>query len=100
MLVSFARVVIDNPGRLITRLCKHWGHKFPVSFEELQGEIQLGLGHCLLQAQDNALDVRLNAADDEQLQRLETVVSDHLQRMATEPLPTFNWQRQTCSQAS
>lgn len=94
MLVSCATVATDNPGRLITRLCKHWGHKFPVSFDALQGEIQLSLGHCVLQAQDNALAIRLSAADGEQLQRLETVVSDHLQRMAAEPLPVFDWQRQ------
>ncbi|MFJ4089648.1 DUF2218 domain-containing protein [Pseudomonas psychrophila] len=83
MFVSTAQIATDNLQRLITRLCKHWGHKFPVSFEALQGEIQLGLGRCLLQAQDNALDVRLNAADDEQLQR-----------MTINPLPTFDWQRQ------
>lgn len=94
MLVSTAEVATDNPQRLIRRLCKHWGHKFPVSFDEQQGDIQLGLGHCLLTAMEGELHVRLQAAQDEQIQRLQTVVVDHLQRMAAAPLPEFVWIRQ------
>lgn len=94
MLVSTARIATDNPQRLITRLCKHWSHKFPVSFDEQQGEIELSLGHCVLKAQDGGLSVRLQASDDEQIMRLQTVVADHLQRMAAAPLPEFAWNRQ------
>jgi hypothetical protein len=94
MLVSTAQIVTDNPQRLIRRLCKHWSHKFPVSFDEQQGEIELSLGHCLLKAQEGGLQVRLQAAEDEQILRLQTVVGDHLQRMAAAPLPEFAWNRQ------
>ena len=94
MFVSTARIATDNPQRLITRLCKHWSHKFPVSFDAHQGEIHLSLGHCLLEALDDGLQVRLQAAEDEQIQRLQTVVGEHLQRMAAAPLPEFVWNRQ------
>ena len=94
MFVSTARIATDNPQRLITRLCKHWSHKFPVSFDAQQGEIHLSLGHCRLEALDDGLQVRLQAAEDEQIQRLQTVVGEHLQRMAAAPLPEFVWSRQ------
>ena len=94
MLSSTAQITTDNPQRLITRLCKHWSHKFPVSFDEQCGEIQLGLGPCLLEAQQGGLHVRVQAADSEQLLRLQTIVGEHLQRMAAAPLPEFTWDRQ------
>ena len=93
MLVSTAQIATENPQRLITRLCKHWGHKFPVSHDERQGEIELSLGHCLLKVHENGLQVRLQAADEEQIQRLQQVVADHLERMASGETLVFNWQQ-------
>ncbi|OCX15562.1 cytochrome B [Stutzerimonas xanthomarina] len=92
MLVSTARITTENPQRLITRLCKHWGHKFPASYDDHQGEIELSLGHCLLEAHENGLQVRLQAAVEEQIQRLQQVVADHLERMAAGETFVFNWQ--------
>lgn len=94
MLSSTAQIPTDNPQRLITRLCKHWSHKFPVSFDEQQGEIQLGLGTCVLKALEGSLHVRVQAADSEPLVRLQSVVAEHLHRMATAPLPAFTWDQQ------
>ncbi|SFB33770.1 DUF2218 domain-containing protein [Azotobacter beijerinckii] len=91
MRVSSARVATQDPARLIRRLCKHWAHKFPVSFDERQGEIQLPPGRCLLQAGDGQLEVRLQASDAEQIQRLQQVVAEHLQRMAGDETLDFAW---------
>ena len=90
---SSARIKANNPARLILRLCKHWGHKFPVSFDERQGDVQLSIGRCLMQAQDGELDVRLESGDAEQLQKLEEVVADHLQRMAGAEALSIEWRR-------
>ena len=43
MQASIAQVTTDTPQRLITRLCKHWGHKFPVQFDDRQGQIELSI---------------------------------------------------------
>ncbi|AIL62286.1 DUF2218 domain-containing protein [Pseudomonas alkylphenolica] len=94
MFVSTAQIATDNPQRLITRLCKHWSHKFSVICDEQQGEIELNIGHCLLKALEGGLHVRLQAAEEEQIQHLQTVVGDHLQRMDSKPLPDFVWNRQ------
>lgn len=91
MQASIAQVTTDTPQRLITRLCKHWGHKFPVQFDDRQGQIELSIGHCRLNALENALQVNLQAEDEQQLQQLQTVVAEHLQRMAATPLGEFVW---------
>ncbi|HTN66465.1 MAG TPA: DUF2218 domain-containing protein [Burkholderiaceae bacterium] len=90
---SSARIKANNPARLILRLCKHWGHKFPVSFDERQGDVQLSIGRCLMQAQVGELEVRLESGDAEQLQKLEEVVADHLQRMAGAEALNIEWRR-------
>lgn len=93
MSASHCLVETTNPSRLITRLCKHWGHKFPVRHDEQEGDIQLGIGQCRLRATEGDLSVALEAEDAEQLQRLQQVVADHLERMASGETLVFNWQQ-------
>ena len=47
MLSSSVRIQTSNPSRLIRRLCKHWGHKFEVNFDDQHGRIALGETTCL-----------------------------------------------------
>ncbi|MCQ4310522.1 DUF2218 domain-containing protein [Pseudomonas stutzeri] len=93
MLSSTVQIDTSNPSRLIRRLCKHWSHKFEVSFDDQQGSIALGAGKCLLRAGEGSLRAEVQAEDEAQLGRLETVVADHLQRMASDETFTFDWQR-------
>lgn len=90
---SIVQIDTANPSRLIRRLCKHWSHKFEVDFDDQQGNIALGVGKCLLKAGEGTLNAEVEAGDEEQLQRLETVVADHLQRMASDETFSFDWQR-------
>lgn len=93
MFSSTVHIVTTNPGRLIRRLCKHWSHKFEVSFDDQQGSIALGADHCQLTAGEGSLTAQIKSEDQTQLERLETVVADHLQRMSSEETFTFDWQR-------
>lgn len=88
---SVATVATENPSRLINRLCKHWGHKFPVRHDEREGEIELSIGHCHLGVVETGLAVSLQAESPEQLQQLQQVVTDHLQRMASGEVLSFDW---------
>lgn len=82
MLISSSSIDTAQPVQVIRRLCKHWGHKFPVTATEGRGHIELGFGQCRMQAASGKLEVEVSAADGVALQRLEAVVADHLQRMA------------------
>ena len=93
MTISSAKVVTPNASALIRRLCKHWGHKFPVTYDEEHGDVSLSKGRCLMRVLDGGLDVRLDAASDEDVEHLERVVGEHLQRMAGKEKLEFAWQR-------
>ena len=89
MLTSSAQVQTQTPQRLMNRLCKHWGHKFPVTLDEQQGVIELPLGVCRLHCADT-LTVELES-DSVQMSRLQQVVADHLQRMAGKETLAIEW---------
>lgn len=93
MLVSTVQIETSNPSRLIRRLCKHWSHKFEVSFDERQGQIALGDTQCLLTAGEGSLTAQIRTEDEAQLERMETVVADHLQRMSADESFSFAWRR-------
>src|SRR5690606_2772784 len=50
--LSSAAIQTQQPERLMTRLCKHWGHKFPVQLEEQQASIELPMGICRMLCTD------------------------------------------------
>lgn len=93
MYLSRAQVDSNAPVRCLTRLCKHWGHKFQVKFDSQRGEIFFDPATCFLEVNDNQLWVRLETPDTEELSELEEVVADHLQRMAGEETLLIQWVR-------
>ncbi len=92
MHLSFAHIACANPGRLINRLCKHWGHKFPVELDDALGRIELPIGECRLRDAGERLEAQLQAADAAALARLQQVVADHLERMASGEALKIVWQ--------
>lgn len=94
MPASATQIASGNPGRLVRRLCKHWGHKFPVETGEHHGRIELSIGVCTLHDDAPSLRVALQASSTADLARLEQVVADHLQRMASDESLVIAWQRQ------
>jgi hypothetical protein len=71
-----------NPARYMAQLCKHFAHRLRVTLNEKDGVIDFGSGRCLLQAEDEALAMRIETGSQEDLIRLQSVVLSHLQRFA------------------
>jgi len=80
-----------GPAKLMNRLAKHWAHKFEVELGEEQAVIPFPAGRCVLRVDGALLRATVEADDAEVLAKLETVVADHLVRMAKEPLE-IDWQ--------
>ena len=81
-------------SRYLQQLCKHWGHKFPVTVTPQRGRIDLPLGRVTLTARACELTVELKpsegAGDDDRLRR---VVEEHLNRFAFREAPlSFVWE--------
>lgn len=88
---SHTHIATANAERITKRLCNHWRHKFPVEIDSQGAKIELPIGGCGLQSTDEGLAVTLQITDAEQVSRMQTVVADHLQRMAGEEPLTINW---------
>ena len=94
---SVARVPLSAPRRYLGQLCKHFAHKIPASWADDfgTGRIAFPAGPCSLEADEAAglLVMRVEAANADDLARLEGVVARHLERFAfREPL-TVTWTR-------
>ena len=92
-MISSATITTVEPARIILRLCKHWGHKFPVSYDDAQGRIELPLGQCLLSAGEGQLGVRLEGVPDADRVRFEQGVAEHAQRLARGEPDVGDWAR-------
>jgi hypothetical protein len=94
MLTSRADVTTEHASRYLQQLCKHWAHKFPVEFDPHHGAIDLtSLGRTVLDADETALHIAVAAADAPSLERLETVVADHIRRFAFREELVFDWDK-------
>lgn len=95
-LHSEARVALSAPRRYLGQLCKHFAHKLPAQCEERTGRIEFPFGLCELEAPgEDMLILRVSAAEEEALARLEGVVGRHLERFAFREPPEIRWTRGT-----
>ncbi|MEK1904384.1 MAG: DUF2218 domain-containing protein [Pseudomonas sp.] len=86
-----AHVTTDTPARYISRLCKHFAHKIPVSFDEQQGRIEFSVGLAVLQADAQGLTLRVESSSSEDLERLQGVVGSHFERVAWQEALQLEW---------
>ena len=97
-----AAVPTANASRYLQQLCKHWSHNLAVEFtaskgtivfpKDMRGQDFPGDGTVKLQAQENTLDVVVNASSPEQLEGLKGAIAKHLDRFAFREAPlTFDW---------
>lgn len=93
MKISKADVKTDNAVSYMKQLCRHWGHKFEVEFDDSQGRIELPKAHCVLDAKADGLAIRLEMPDDADQDRVEQVVAEHLQRFGFREELVFAWAR-------
>lgn len=93
MPASRAVVPTASASRYLQQLCKHWGHKFEVSFDPQAGKVALPFGPVELSASADALEVTCRIDGEGDLARMQQVVVDHLNRFAhREGELQFDWQ--------
>lgn len=91
MARSTADVSTASGSKYLQQLCKHWSHKMVTEFDAKQGRVDFPSGAQLfLEAEDTILRLKLDAPDDN-LERMEGVVADHLKRFAFREDLSFDW---------
>jgi hypothetical protein len=95
MPASETSVATAAASRYLQQLCKHWSHKFAVEYTPQHGTIPFDATRvCTLDASADRLALRIEAADDATLERMQGVVIDHLKRFAfREDLGDVRWTR-------
>jgi hypothetical protein len=93
MPTSHADVATEHASRYLQQLCKHWAHKFPVEFDPSHGVIDLSLGRTVMDADPTALHIAVTVDEAGSLERLESVVADHIKRFAFREELTFDWRQ-------
>ena len=98
-----AAVPTASGSKYLQQLCKHWQHNMAVEFTAEHGTVVFprdargadwpGDGLVTFDARDGALDVRIDASVEGQLEGLKGAVARHLDRFAFREAPlTFDWQ--------
>jgi hypothetical protein len=95
MPASHATIPTASASRYLQQLCKHWSHKFAVTFTPEHGTIPFDETRvCTLDASPDRLALRVDAADDATLERMQGVVIEHLKRFAfREDFGDVAWQK-------
>jgi uncharacterized protein len=92
-----ASVPTQLASRYLQQLCKHWSHNLAVNFDVAHGTVVFpknarGAAHpgdalVTFTASANALDVRIDASAEAQLEGLKGAVARHLDRFAFREAP-------------
>ena len=77
----------------LKRLCRHFAHKIPASLKGRHGTIEFPFGLCSIDVDDASMHIRIDVDDPGNIDRAESVVADHLVRMANRDEPVVVWER-------
>ena len=80
--MATARVPTERASRYLQQLCKHFGHKLPVTFDAGHGRAVFPFGECVLRAEGGLLAITATAASEADLEQLKGVIARHLLRFA------------------
>jgi hypothetical protein len=93
-MLSEARVTTTKPSVYLQQLCAHFGHRIPAEYTGEHGSIRFEAGTCDLRADPGTLVLRVQAEDQESLERLERVVGSHLERFGYRDTLQVQWTAQ------
>jgi hypothetical protein len=100
-LIAEARVETAQPSRYLVHLCRHFNQEAEamphpdvqahIEWSETDGVADFGFGRCTMQTDHGALMLRAEAPEDESLERVETLVAEHLERFGSRDELTVSW---------
>jgi hypothetical protein len=92
MPAAIAHVATPKPSAYLKQLCRHFGHRNEVAFDDAHGEIHLPSGVCRLDATgESELTLTATAAEPDSLDALTRVIGSHLERFGSRDGLTVAW---------
>lgn len=115
MLTAEAHIQTSRPSRYLIQLCKHAndmgqhrrrglrahpGNNTPerpqiqhAEWSDTFGTLRLNWGECTIQANPDTLTLRAQAADQENLQRIQELITERLEKFGRRDRLKVNWQQ-------
>lgn len=92
MQKSQTQFITEKGPRYLGQLCKHFAHKTDAGFDGNHGYVNFAFGVAKLRADDNQLEIAVEAGDEAALGRTKDVIESHLVRFAfREDLERLEW---------
>lgn len=91
MLIATSKVQTSKASINLKKLCRHFSHKVQATFDDHQGEVHFPFGDAFMTAEDDTLQIRVQAAGEEELARVKEVVGGHLLRFAADENLQVDW---------
>ena len=92
MIETVAAVPTLHGAKYVKQLCNHWAHKLDVEQSDGAGRVLFEAAEARMKAGPEALVVTLAAKDEAILERMKSVLADHLDRFAFREAPlSFDW---------
>ena len=89
---KLALIETAEGGKYLRRLCKHFSHKVPASWDNSQGKVSFAMGDCLMSASENTLTVRCVAGNNDDVEEVAETIKSHFDRFAKTDGLVLVWQ--------
>lgn len=87
-MVSTVTYLPTAHGRkYLVQLCKHFGHRIDVTYNETHGECRFASGTGVLDADDERLRMEVSGSDAAQIEQIQEIIESHLLRFAFRETP-------------
>lgn len=86
-----ARVVTPKAQYYLYQLCKHFSHKVTAEWNETSGSVDFVIGQCLLNVDENNLQVYCQSDDLANLQDVMDTIKRHFDRFAYKEACELIW---------
>lgn len=91
MIEGQAHAITPNASRYLMQLCKHFRHKVPADFTEVQGRVDFPFGLVVMSVSGDQLNIDCRAESLEAFLKLQYVLDDHLKRFAWREKLELSW---------
>lgn len=90
---TIARITTPKASGYLQQLCKHFAHKIDVTFTPQSGMITFTFGVASLVAAQDILEMQAQAGTTADLNRLQNVLTSHLERFAFREDFNIEWSK-------
>ncbi|MEM1174548.1 MAG: DUF2218 domain-containing protein [Pseudomonadota bacterium] len=92
-MITRSVVKTDFGDAYLKRLCRHFAHKIPATINGSRGTLEFPFGLCVIDVDATSMQIEIDVDSADNADRAESVLADHLIRMANRDTPVVNWER-------